>query len=74
MDENTWRATQLLIWIAGLQTAFLGAILGIIWTKLSKVDDKITDIDKRVFAIETMMHMKDCCMLKDERSSLKKVE
>lgn len=81
MDENTWRFTQLLMWIVGVQTAFLSAILGVIWGKINhiedrmiKIDEKVTDVDKRVFAIETMMHMKDCCMLKDDRSSSRKAE
>jgi|SRR5271155_594712 len=41
-------------------------------SKIDQLATEVRDIDKRVFAIETMMHMKDCCMLKDER--LKKVE
>ncbi len=41
--------------------------------KIEKLDEKINDIDKRVFAIETMLHMKDCCMLKDS-GSVKKVD
>jgi len=59
MDENTWRFAQLLMWLIGIQTALLGSILGIIWAKTCKIDDKITDIDKRFFAIETMLHMKE---------------
>lgn len=73
MDENTWRFAQLMMWLIGGQTAFLAAILGILWARINKIDEKITDIDKRVFSMETMMHMKDCCMLKND-SHLKKVE
>jgi septation ring formation regulator EzrA len=39
--------------------------------RFQKIDDKINDIDKRVFSIETMLHMKDCCMLKDDRMKKK---
>lgn len=74
MDENTWRFAQLMMWLVGIQTALFTAILGVIWSKLNrmedrmiKTDEKITDIDKRVFAVETMLHMKDCCMLKEDQ-------
>jgi len=36
-------------------------------SRLEKVEEKINNIDKRLIAVETMMHMKDCCMLKDSR-------
>lgn len=52
MDENTWRCVQVMMWLMGLQTAFLTAILGIMWAKICKIDDKLTDVDKRVFAIK----------------------
>lgn len=77
MDENTWRFAQLIMWIIGAQTAFLSAVMGFVWNNLSKrmekIEEKISDIDKRVFAIETMLHMKDCCMLKEDRF-LKKID
>lgn len=69
-----WRFAQLMMWLIGLQTVLLGSILGIIWAKISKMDDKITDIDKRVFGIETMLHMKDCCILKTDEKQFKKAE
>lgn len=34
---------------------------------IMKINEKSNDIDKRLFAVETMLHMKDCCMLKEER-------
>ena len=81
MDENTWRITQLIMWAIGLQTAFLSALLGVIWSKitriedrLGKMDEKVNDIDKRIFAIETMLHMKDCCALKDDRIQGRRAE
>jgi hypothetical protein len=67
MDENTWRFAQLLMWLLGAQTAFITAILSIIWSKLNRIEERMNDIDKPVFAMETMMHMKDCCMLKEDR-------
>lgn len=85
MDENTWKIIQVAMWLLGLQTTIIIAILGAVYASLSKkiekLDSKIekleiqgNDIDKRLFGIETMLHMKDCCVLKDERTSLKKVE
>jgi hypothetical protein len=60
--------------IAKLDFVNLAAIAGMMWffysrlnDKIEKLDVKVTDIDKRLFAVETMLHMKDCCMLKDDR-------
>lgn len=47
--------------------------IGSLRQDINKMGDKLNDIDKRIFAIETMMHMKDCCMLKDDRQ-IKKAE
>lgn len=41
--------------------------------KIDKIESKIIEVDRRIFTIETMLHMRDCCMLKDDRQS-KKVE
>jgi hypothetical protein len=78
MDENTWRFAQLMMWLIGIQTALLTAILGVIWSKLNrmedrqiKTDEKLSDVDKRVFGIETMLHMKDCCVLKEAQKNKK---
>lgn len=35
--------------------------------RIDKLDLKLQDIDKRVFGIETMLRMQECCMIKDER-------
>lgn len=43
------------------------SLLLIVWNCLSKLDDKVTDIDRRLCRIEGAMAAKDCCMLKDER-------
>lgn len=41
--------------------------------KLSSVLHLVNDIDKRLYGIETVLHMKDYCVLKQDQS-LKKVE
>lgn len=76
MDENTWKLLQIAMWLLGIQTTVIIAIMGIIYASISKKLDKaetksentnilFNDIDKRLFAIETMLHMKDCCALKE---------
>lgn len=49
------------------------SLLLIVWKGQCKLDDKVTDIDRRLCRIEGAMAAKDCCMLKDERK-LRKVE
>jgi len=41
--------------------------------KIDEINTKISEIDKRLYGIETVLHMKDCCMLKQDQN-LKKVE
>lgn len=70
MDENTWRVAQVMMWLIGIQTVLIMASLGFIWNNLSKRLDKlelkVDSMDKRLVAVETILHMKECCMLKDE--------
>jgi len=80
VDENTWRLAQLMMWLIGGQTAILGFIFLFIWNHFSKIEkllqeqgNKISEVDKRLYGIETVLHMKDCCMLKQDQS-LRKVE
>lgn len=77
MDENTWRFAQLMMWLMGIQTTVLMAAIGFAWKNLSgridKIDEKISNIDKRLVAVETILHMKECCMLRDDQR-LKKAE
>lgn len=64
------------IMIAGFGLIF--SIMLIMWNNMNKRFDKIdekfekTDIrfnhvENRLTAIETILHMKECCMIKDER-------
>jgi len=52
MDENTWRFAQCMMWLIGIQTAFLTAALAFVWSNLSKrsdrLDDKIDKMDDRI--------------------------
>lgn len=71
MDENTWRFAQFTMWLMGIQTALIMAAIGFVWNNLSKrmdkIEEKLNQIDKRLVAVETILHMKECCLLKDER-------
>jgi len=42
-------------------------------SQLDCLKNDMNQLDKRVFAIETMMRMKECCMIKDDRQ-IKKVQ
>jgi hypothetical protein len=59
--------------IAGF--AFNFALMYIIWqnltTRLDKSEARIADIEKRLIVIETMLHMKDCCLLKNDNLNRK---
>lgn len=66
--------------IANLDIAQLVILIGAMWVfysrlngKIEKLDDKVADIDKRLFSVERMMHMKECCVIKDD-SHLRKAE
>lgn len=88
MDENTWRIVQIAMWMLGIQTAFLGSLIGFAWSSINKKLDKsnaelktdikdlsetITDIDKRLCRLEGAFSSKDCCFFKDDQTK-KKVE
>lgn len=41
--------------------------------ELKETNSKLNDIDKRLYAVETVLHMKDCCVLKQDQN-LRKVD
>lgn len=71
MDENTWRFAQSIMWLIGLQTAFLTAVIGFVWSNLSKriekIEDRLTRIENDMIEVKTVLRLKECCMIKDER-------
>lgn len=84
MDENTWRFAQLMMWLIGAQTAFLSAVIGFVWNNLSKridklenridkFEDRLTRIENDMIEVKTILRMKECCMINDDRQ-MKKVE
>lgn len=34
--------------------------------KIDAIDRRVQDVDKRLFVVETLLHMKECCMLKND--------
>ena len=66
--------------IAKLDIAQLVILIGAMWLfyfrlngKIERLGEKVSDIDKRLYSVERMMHMKECCMIKDDRQ-IKKAE
>lgn len=55
----------LTVMIGGFTVVF-GTFL-LLFKKIDKLDDKVNNIDKSLIEIKTVLHMKDCCMLKDDR-------
>lgn len=51
MNESIWQLAQIIMWLLGTQTIILISVLSMIWSKISKMDDKITRIDKEVAVI-----------------------
>lgn len=41
--------------------------------KVNKIQCTVSDLDRRLYAVETVLHMKDCCVLKQDQN-LKKAE
>ena len=35
--------------------------------KMDRIDLRVQEVEKEIFAIKLIIHMKDCCMLKDPR-------
>lgn len=75
---------EIIIWFIGIQgTVIIGAIIFIcrsITFRLDKIDAKIekleiqtNNIDKRLYAVECMIHVQDGCALKQDHQ-MKKAE
>lgn len=50
----------------GAGFAFIFALIWILYSKIEKLDENMTDIDRRLCRIEGSMAAKECCMLKQE--------
>ncbi len=77
MEENLWRCMQTFMWLMGIQTAFISVIIGFVWNNLSKrmekTDDRLTRLENDMIEVKTVLRMKECCMIQDDRQ-IKKAE
>jgi len=48
-------------------------LLLIMWRRMDKFDDRLTKIEHDMIEIKTILRMKECCMINDDRQ-MKKVE
>lgn len=80
--EATMDKIDLVLWVVGGGFTIYFGILISMWgsinskidgldqrlsNKIDKLDEKVTDIDRRICRLEGAFASKDCCMIKDER-------
>lgn len=69
--EKTEPGTILIILFAGWlylkkMKSDLTDILKVMNEDIKEIKSKISDIDKRLIVVETVLHMQDCCILKQD--------
>lgn len=64
---------DILLWVMGGGFAIIFSILMLIYNELKQSRKDMHEIDKRLYGIETVLHMKDCCVLNKDQK-LKKAE
>ncbi len=79
---------DVLLWTIGSGFALVFGLMLVLWnamnqrfdnlekslvSKIDKLDEKLTDVDRRLCRLEGAFSSKDCCMIKDERT-LRKAE
>ena len=77
MSDELWQFAQIMMWALGVQMTIIISVMTGFYSALSKridkLDEKVTDIDRRLCRLEGAFSSKDCCMIKDDRQ-IKKVE
>lgn len=58
---------DVIIWMIGGGFALMLVMWHNLNARMDKLDEKITDIDRRLCRIEGAMAAKECCVLKEER-------
>lgn len=72
MDLVLWvMGAGFTIMCAGFTVSFYLQIL--LYKEIKELKTQIHDIDKRLYGVETLLHMKDCCILKSDQG-MKKAE
>lgn len=71
---------QIFMWIIGGQTTVILGVLVYIIKRIDNVEEEIKqmrldmhNIDKRLYGVESLLHMQDCCVLKEDKT-MKKAE
>lgn len=77
---------DIILWTIGGGFSVLFSLMIVVWNSLSgrvewlekslsqkieKLDEKLTDVDRRLCRLEGAFASKDCCMIKDDRQSRK---
>ena len=76
MNAEIWTIIGVAIAMIGIIYLFLRNFKDDIKELEKKIDGmniRINEIDKRLYGIETVLHMKDCCVLKQDQN-LKKAD
>lgn len=67
---------DIILWVLGAGFTAMFALMIVMWNSLNhrsdKLDEKITDIDRRLCRMEGAFSQKECCMLKHD-GEMKKV-
>ena len=59
---------DILMWMIGGGFAITFGLFKIMWTKIEKLDEKITDIDRRLCRLEGAFTSKECCILSNRET------
>jgi len=66
---------DIILWIIGAGFAINFGLMQFMWNglsfKIDKLDEKLTDVDRRLCRLEGAFASKDCCMIKDDKHSRK---
>lgn len=64
---------DMILWVLGGGFGLMLVMWHNLNNRLDKLDEKLTDVDRRLCRLEGAFSSKNCCMIKEERS-LKKAE
>ena len=64
---------EVILWAMGGGFAGTWALIFYMLSTISKLDEKITDIDRRLCRLEGAFSAKECCVIKEDRQ-IKKAE
>ena len=79
MNENLWQLAQIVMWVAGIQTTIIIAVMGAFYSNLSKknektneridkLGEKVEDIDRRMCRIEGSLQTHGHCLFNQNRA------